>query len=345
MNESIIIIVPILNEEHYIKSFLKSVNSFVIPKNTLIKVFLLDGGSTDNTKNIISSFIKDNSNFFLLDNPGKYQSQAINKVLKLNSADYIMRLDAHTIYSNNYLLNCYSVSKTTNADNVGGIWKTMQSNESYQASLVQAMTTHPFGVGNSYFRISKKISKEVDTVPFGFFKGNLFKKIGLFDERLIRCQDYEFNKRIKKFGGKIWLDSSIVSKYYNQPNLIKFYSKQFFKDAPYNFYMWFISPYTFELRHAVTLLFVLGLILGYLISFYSFYLKVLYHIILFFYLALAFLSSIQQSIRFKDIRHIIVLPFCFFLYHFLHGLGVLIGFINLSLNLAPFQKNKTSKGF
>ena len=52
-----------------------------------------------------------------------------------------MRLDAHTIYPKEYLINCYNVSKT-NAENVGGIWITMQSSKSYESALVQALTTH-----------------------------------------------------------------------------------------------------------------------------------------------------------------------------------------------------------
>ena len=126
---------------------------------------------------------------------------------------------------------------------------------------------------------------------------------------------------------------------------MKFYSKQFLKDAPYNAYMWYVSPYTFEFRHSITFIFFLGIIFGYFLSLYSLILSFVYYSTLIFYSVLAVFSSIQQSIRFNDIRHFFFLPFCFFLYHFLHGLGVLIGIINLFLNLAPFQNNRINRGF
>lgn len=43
----------------------------------------------------------------------------------------------------------------------------------------------------------------VDTVPFGCWPRSVFDRYGLYDERLIRNQDIELNKRIKHGGGKI----------------------------------------------------------------------------------------------------------------------------------------------
>lgn len=43
-------------------------------------------------------------------------------------------------------------------------------------------------MGNSYFRIGIKDVKKVDTVPFGCFRKEVFDKVGLFDEELIRNQ-------------------------------------------------------------------------------------------------------------------------------------------------------------
>jgi hypothetical protein len=52
------------------------------------------------------------------------------------------------------------------------------------------------------------------------------------------------------------------------------------------------------------------------------------------------LSATQQALRYNHYRHIIILPFCFFLYHFIHGLGVLLGLMKLLLRIAPVQKIK-----
>lgn len=345
MKDTVLIAIPIYNEEKYIISFLNSVLRFKIPNNVEVSVFLIDGMSNDGTRSLINNFIKDHKNFKLVDNPDRYQSQALNIIIKKYESDYIMRLDAHTIYPENYLMNCYSVSKKINAENVGGVLLTMQSLDRYESALVQALTTHSFGVGNSFFRTKNQFSKEVDTVPFGFFKTKVFKQIGLFDERLIRCQDYEFNRRIKLNGGKIWIDSNIISSYYNKPTLKQFYSKQFFKDAPYNPYMWYLAPYTFELRHAITGLFFSGLLIGGVLSYFFDFIMYIYVAVVLLYMILSILSSIQQSIRYRKILHVLILPFCFFTYHFIHGFGVIIGVIKLLFGIAPVQKNSLSKGF
>ena len=80
---------------------------------------------------------------------------------------------------------------------------------------MQAVTTHRFGIGDAEFRLLPKPGL-ADTVPYGFFKRNVFEKVGLFDERLVRNQDYELNRRILANGGRIWLDPRIVVQYYNQ---------------------------------------------------------------------------------------------------------------------------------
>jgi hypothetical protein len=56
-------------------------------------------------------------------------------------------------------------------------------------------------------------AQEVDTVPFGAFRRSLIERIGNFDETLLTNEDYEFNTRIRKAGGKIWFDPGIKSRY------------------------------------------------------------------------------------------------------------------------------------
>ena len=53
----IIIAIPILNEEKFILSCLESVKNFTKPINCEVKTFILDGGSSDETLNIVNNFI------------------------------------------------------------------------------------------------------------------------------------------------------------------------------------------------------------------------------------------------------------------------------------------------
>ncbi len=53
---------------------------------------------------------------------------------------------------------------------------------------------------------------------------------------------------------------------------------------------------------------------------------------------LAVASAVQQAIRYKRPLHVLTLPLCFFLYHFLHGIGVLWGLLRLLTGTASVQK-------
>ena len=171
-----------------------------------------------------------------------------------------------------------------------------------------------------------------------FFLKEVFDKVGFLNEKLIRAQDYEFNRRIIKEGGKIFIDTSIKIEYFNQSSLSSFFYKQFFKEAPYNAYMWFLAPYTFTIRHSITAFFVLGLLFGLILSLIHFAFLYLYIGVISLYFILALLSGIQQSIRYKDFNLVFFLPFCFFWFHFIHGLGVLKGCLLLFLRISPVQK-------
>jgi len=337
---NISIVIPCRNEEDYIHICLKSVKTFLIPKNCNCEILVIDGKSDDKTPKMLKTIAKHEDNIKVLQNAAVHQGPALNKAITVAKGQWIMRLDAHTIYPNDYLIHCYETALKTKAENVGGICITLPGSESYQAQLVQALTTHKFGVGDSGFRISAEEGPR-DTVPFGFFKREVFIYNGKFDERLVRAQDYEFNRRIIAQGGTIWLNPKIISKYFNQTSIFKFYRKQFLKEAPYNAYMWYLAPYSFTPRHAITGFFAAGLIGGLALSpFYPKAIGVPFAAVMALYATLAVWSSIQQAIRYKEIRHIFFLPFAFFLYHFIHGLGLLIGLLRLATFTAPVQKIK-----
>jgi glycosyltransferase involved in cell wall biosynthesis len=333
------IIIPCRNEEKYIENCIKSIQSFILPNHKEVEILFIDGESTDNTKSIILNFSKLDKRILLINNPNIFQSFAINIGINKAIGEWILRLDAHTLYPKRYLIDLFETAIETNSDNCGGQIITEIGGDTYGAKIVQALSTHPFGVGDSGFRTESK-QGEVDTVPFGFFKKELFNKIGFFDERLIRAQDYEFNRRILRSGGKIWMNPNIKTTYYNQPTLRGFYKKQFFKEAPYNAYMWYLAPYTFAYRHAITGVFATGLIGGMLLSPFFSFIKYIFFSIMVLYFVLAFISAIQQAKRYKNLLHMFTLPISFLLYHFLHGLGVLWGLLRLATNTAPVQKIK-----
>ena len=339
------IIIPTFNEGKYIKDCLKGVSKFNIPEKEELEILVIDGSSTDNTISIVKDIQSIDQRIKIINNPNKIQSSALNIGIRQSRGEWVLRLDAHANYPKDYLNLCFKTMLEKKVENVGGLCITKPGGDFYQAHLVQALCTHKFGVGNSAFRTGSP-ADYVDTVPYGFFKKTLFQAIGYFDERLVRAQDFEFNKRIVSCGGKIWLNPEIQAIYFNKPTLKEFLVKQFFSDAPYNAYMWYLAPYTFVYRHAITAVFSLGFICGVLLSFYSYVIKILFLSVMLFYFFLSLVSSIQQAILYKQKKHVLFLPISFFFYHFIHGLGVSVGLFKLFIQKAPVQDKKIAwKGF
>jgi len=340
MENVITILIPCRNEERYIRSCLDSVLAFEPPPGMQLEVLVLDGRSSDPTRAIIGEITARDPRVQCLDNPGIIQSCALNLGIRIARGQWIMRLDAHTQYPPDYLSLCYSTAIRTDAVNTGGIGITQPGGTTYQAQLVQALTTHKFGVGNSGFRTGAEEGPR-DTVPFGFFRRDLFDAIGFFDERLVRAQDYEFNCRIRASGRIVWLNPAIYSKYYNQPTMLAFYRKQFLREAPYNAYLWYIAPYAFAWRHAITGIFTFGILGGIILGpFYPRFIGIPFVAVMVLYAILAIHSAVQQAIRYKEPRHIFALPFAFFIYHLIHGLGLLAGILRLATVTAPVSKIK-----
>src|SRR5206468_10513563 len=85
----------------------------------------------------------------------------------------------------------------------------------------------PFGGIGWTRNVSAGGPVEVDTVTFGAFRPEAFRRAGLFDESLHRNQDDEFNLRLRRSGGRIVLDPSITLVYTPRGSISKAFRQYF----------------------------------------------------------------------------------------------------------------------
>ena len=137
--------------------------------------------------------------FRILDNPSKIVPIAMNIALRQVRGEIIIRVDGHTIIANDYVYQCVNAIQHRGADNVGGKMRAIGSNPF--GKTVALATSTPFGIGGGRFHYSDE-EEWVDTVYMGAWPRQVFEKIGLFDEELIRDQDDEFNYRLREQGGR-----------------------------------------------------------------------------------------------------------------------------------------------
>ncbi|MCK4796063.1 MAG: glycosyltransferase family 2 protein [Spirochaetes bacterium] len=331
------VIIALHNEEKYIYNLLKTITDQDYDISSIEYIFV-DGNSKDRTKNIINDFIKENQhiNIILLNNPKRRIPISFNIGIKKSSNSIIFILGAHSEYPNNYLKKCVTTLIESKSHNVGGVLKTQLKNKSLIGKAIRYITSSKFGVGNSMFRTSKKSGK-TDTVLFFCFYKHVTDKIGMFDERIWRNQDNEFNYRLKKNNFILWQDSDIIVKYYNVESFTKLLY-QGFLTGKWNLWTTYIHPLSLSLRHFIPFIFVVYLITSSIFTvFNSFIGTLLLSFALIPYFSINIFLSVYYGIKDRSPITFLLIP-TFFLYHFSYGLGSLFGLFILPFKIPKFRK-------
>lgn len=318
------ILIPCYNEEGFIAKTLDAMlgQTFPLPQ---MEIFVIDGESTDRSREIISSYAAKHSQIKLLHNPGRTAPKALNMGIEKASGEIIIRVDAHCIYPAHYIATLVETLQELNADNVGGSWKTLPANDSIQARAVAVATSHKFGVGGSQYRSGTKKTIQVETVPYGCYPKRVFEKIGKFDEDLVRNQDDEFNARLIQNGGKIYLIGGLEIGYFARETISK---------AAHMFYQYglFKPLVNKKLKNPATLrqfappLFVLAwfaVILWWVFTDFTFALPLIALMVVYF--VPAFYIGLTQAVKNNTFSFIFLLPYVFFVFHMAYGIGYLQG--------------------
>lgn len=321
------VIVPIYNEEKYIVQCIESIIAQDYPKDEL-EVLFVDGMSNDRTREIVTQYSEKYSFIHLLDNPDKIVPYAMNKGIKTAKGDIIMRLDAHSYYQNDYFSVLTKRLTELNADNVGVVCKTDVLNKTRKTLAIREVLGNKFGVGNSVFRIGVSEIKEVDTVPFGCWRREVFEKYGLYDVRLVRNQDIELNKRIINGGGKIFIVPDTYCTYLARETYNGL-GKNNFNNGKWNILTVYYTKQfkSLSLRHFIPLIFVVSLIIPTLLSIV---LCPLVFVSLFSLIAyVGLLGFISLKLSFSKKLNFFHLLCSFIVLHISYGYGSLVGTIQL----------------
>lgn len=309
------VIIPVYNEEPYLGQCLDALACQDYPLEE-VEVLVVDGRSTDRSREIALERGKKFPHFKLLINEKKTAPTALNLGIGQSQGDYIIRVDARSWVARDFIRKNMEALASSDAALIGGVVKTQ--GQGFWGRCLACILSSPFGVGNAYFHYSQK-PRYVDTVNYGAHRRRIFDQIGLFNERLTRNQDMEFSTRLRRAGEKIWLTPEIVS-YYQCRSSLRSFLKQSWANGYWNILTGRIAGRALALRHFVPLAFsaaILGLALGSLFSPLSaFWLAGLLSV----YFAAALVFS-WLAVWPKDISYLPFLPVLFFLFHFTYGLG------------------------
>lgn len=313
------LLMPVRNEASFIERSVGAVLAQDYPRDR-IEVIVADGLSTDRTREIIEALAKQHPNLHLVDNPGKIVSTGLNAALRVARGEIIIRVDGHTVIASDYCRQCVEALRQTGADNVGG--RMTAASDGVFGRAVALATSSRFGIGDARFHYSDR-AEQVDTVYLGAWPREVFQRVGMFDEEMVRNQDDEFNYRVRAAGGKILLDPRIKSQYYNRATPLSLW-RQYLQYGYWKVRVLQKHPRQMSSRQFVPPLFVMTLFLLSLTAPFLMAGRFLLAAIVITYSMLSFGASIL-AVRRADWR---LLPFCpvaFAIIHVAYGSGFLLG--------------------
>jgi succinoglycan biosynthesis protein ExoA len=203
------IVIPCRNEGDHIGACVRSLLAQDFPTAKL-EVIVADGMSEDGTRDVLGRLAQEDARVTMVENLGRIVSTGLNAAIGAARGRIIIRADAHTEYAPDYVSQCVAVLEETGADNVGGPW--VANGKGPRGQAIAAAFQSSFAVGGARGH-DPDYEGRLDTVYLGCWPREVFERIGLFDEELVRNQDDEFNLRLARAGGKIWQSPRIRSWY------------------------------------------------------------------------------------------------------------------------------------
>lgn len=321
------VIVPCYNEQSTIRLLLMALHEQTFPSAEM-EVLIADGMSMDGTRNEIAKFQADfpDLSVRVIDNTLRNIPSGVNRAIEASRGEIILRLDAHSKPYPDYIENSVKALEADRGDNVGGVWEIQPGADTWIAKSIAVAAAHPLGVGDAMYRHATRAA-EVDTVPFGSFKRGLIERVGKFDESLLTNEDYEFNTRIRKSGGRIWLDPSIHSVYFARPTLQEL-ARQYWRYGYWKWRMLRRYPDTLRWRQALPPLFVLSLFGLFVISIFFSFGRYMLAGELLLYFSIMFLAGLRSALKHRAPFLLIGLPLAIAVMHMSWGSGLLWSIFN-----------------
>lgn len=207
----VLIVVPTLNEAAHIAQVITGITPFLarrLAQAAPARLVIVDGGSDDGTRDIVKDRIAAFPQFDirLLDNPARLQSAGVNLASATfgTGMDWLIRLDAHSAYPDDYADVLLREAGRTGAESVV-VAMTAIGTTPMQRAIALAQNTR-LGNGGSAHR-SGTAGRFVDHGHHALMRLDAFRSVGGYDASFSHNEDAELDLRLARSGYRIWLTS------------------------------------------------------------------------------------------------------------------------------------------
>ena len=240
------VVMPIRNEEAFLARCLDSVAATDYPPDRF-ELLILDGRSTDRSVAIAEGYRDRIPGLRVLDNPDRIQAAAFNRAVEVARGDYVVRMDAHTLYAPDYVSRCVELLQSSGAANVGGPQRAV--GETPLTRAIAFAVSSRFGAGDASYRHTET-DVWSDTVYLGAWRLDTVRSLGGMRSDWAVNEDYEFNYRLRRSGGRVLVSPSIRSTYFVRGTLAKL-ARQYFRYGLWKVRTLMSHPASLRLRQTV----------------------------------------------------------------------------------------------
>ncbi|GAA1833609.1 glycosyltransferase family 2 protein [Agromyces salentinus] len=249
-------VMPVLNDASHVREAVESIlaQDYEGPVEVLIAL----GPSIDGTSELVADLATRDARVRVLENAVGSTPAGLNIGILAAVYPVIVRVDSHSMLPPDYARVAVEVLERTGADNVGGIMDA-QGITPFQQAVALAYTTK-VGLGGGSFHVGGE-EGPADTVYLGVFRREALLRVGLFDERIKRGQDWELNRRIRADGGTVWFTPALAVTYRPRATLERL-ARQMFSTGLWRGELARRFPGASGIRYFVPPVMVVGVFLG-----------------------------------------------------------------------------------
>lgn len=258
---SVSVVIPVWNSAATVESAVASVLTQDYKGD--LEVILAEGGSSDGSRAVIEGIAAAEGQVRVVDNPAGITPAGLNAAILASRGEVIVRCDAHSQLPASYISGAVARLESTGAGVVGGI-QDAQGDSPFERAVAYAMA-NPMGSGGAAYR-SSGAAGIVETVYLGVFRRAALVDAGLYDETLLRNQDYELNHRISAAGHNVFFAPELSVTYRPRAGATALW-RQYFGYGRFKRLVLRRSPGSLQLRQLAAPMLVVALVASIVLAF------------------------------------------------------------------------------
>jgi len=209
------LIVPVRDEEAHIEKCLLSIRSQDYPADRL-ECIVVDGDSDDRTVVMVREQMAADPRIRLIDNQQRTMPHGLNLGIQHAKGSMVGAVIGHSALPPEYVSRMVELAQGTGAWGVGARIARVTRGPLHRA--IALATSSRIGVGDSRHNYAQEAEWAETAFP-GFWRRDVFDRVGLFDPAMEVNEDNELSLRIRKAGGGIWYEPGIAVEYVPRSSL------------------------------------------------------------------------------------------------------------------------------